>query len=211
MKIYYRWCDINSTNASPILSDDRPGLNKLCLESFYKVYGEQDITFIFDNTTFESINFATSLYPNSKKIITHNGINESCLMQYRLYESSKHDYVLFQECDYFHIKPITEVMIRELEYISPYDHPDKYPNEISQIKIVDNHHFKHTRSTTSTFATNREGFLKNKDIFYKHGYIDHERWIEIGGLWSPIPTFATHMVTSYLSPSIEWKNHFSVL
>jgi len=211
MKVYYRVCDVNSTNPSPLFGDDRPRLNKICLRTFKVFYPNADVTFICDYCIPETVRFIKKEYPNSEVLETSLGINESCLHQYKLYEQTNHDVVLFQECDYFHIGALTEKMINELEYVSPYDHPDKYPNEISQIKIVDNHHFKHTISTTSTFATNRAGFERNKHLFYKHGYIDHARWVELGGLWSPIPTLATHMVTNCLSPAIKWKNHFTAL
>lgn len=212
MIVYYRITDNPSTNPPPIFEDDKPRLNKICLKSFIKAYENIDynIYFICDYCRPETIEMIKSLCPEGEIVQMAAGINETCVEQYRLYEKSEEPTVLFLECDYYHLKPITEKMIRELEVVSPYDHPDKYETEREgQYKIADNQYFKYTASTTATFACTSEYFNKNKIVLYKHGYIDHERWVELGGLWTPIPTMATHMVTSYLPPNIEWKNRFT--
>lgn len=225
MQIYYRLCDIQSTNPSPVYQEDKLTLNERCLSSFINEYSKIDdkihITYICDycnhnHTAYnEMINKLTPEKWSKSILFTEIGINNSCLKQYELFEQSEQDIVLFQECDYFHINPLTESIVRQLGFVSPYDHPDKYDlKEQSIIRIVDNHHFKDTISTTSTFATTRELFDKHKDTFYKFGYIDHERWVEItrvDKLYTPIPTFATHMVKNSLSPGVEWINLFSQL
>jgi hypothetical protein len=147
------------------------------------------------------------IVPFDKKIMNTNiGINETCLLQYDLFlEQKEHDEVLFQECDYFWIDKGEHLLeaVKSLPFVSPYDHPDKYDHEKSIIKYISGRHWKSTSSTTATFATKRHPFELNKDIFYKHGYLDKARWEEIGdGLYTPIPTLATHMVASQLSPGI---------
>lgn len=214
MIVYYRMCNIPSTNPSPVFQHDKFRLNKLCLRSFVKAYKEikPKIVFICDYCPPQYVDMIEREVPFQKEIVmTEMGINETCLYQYELYDQATDECVLFQECDYFHIKPLTELQIKELQVVTPYDHPDKYPDEVSHIQIIDSHHFKHTKSTTSTFACTREYFETNRETLDSYGYIDHERWVTLGGLASPIPTFATHMVTNYLSPGIIWKNHFTQL
>lgn len=214
MIVYYRMCGIPSTSEPPIYKDNKFKLNKYCLESFIKAYRDikPEMIFINDYCSPKYNNLINSIVPFKYQIVdTAMGINETCLYQYKLYDNAQNDTVLFQECDYYHLKPLTESIIRQLEVVSPYDHPDKYPDEISSIQIVDNHHFKHTKSTTATFACTRAYFEKHRQTLDKHGYIDHERWIEMGGLYSPIPAFATHMLKDFLSPSINWNEKWSKL
>lgn len=220
MIVYYRLCHIPSTNPPPVFEDDKYRLNRLCLKSFVTAFEKVNphVVFLCDYCPPEYTQMIESLVPFTKEIIhTQIGINETCLKQYDLYEKTTEDKVLFIECDYLWVgsgKTIVQA-IEELDFVSPYDHPDKYDlKEVSEIRIAGNHHFKSTISTTSTFACRRDKYNEFIEVFKKYGYIDHTRWVEVkekgGTLWSPIPTLATHMVKSYLSPTIEWTNHYSL-
>lgn len=221
--VYYRLCDIPSTNPSPVFQEDKFRLNELCLRSFVKAFKsvQPKVVFLCDHCNpGRYTEMVERICPFEKELhFTTIGINESCLLQYKLYEESHEDAVLFQECDYLFVPEagqIIEAAVHDLGYLSPYDHPDKYDlGEHSLLKLAGNKHWKTTISTTSTFATTREYFLKNKDLFLKHGYIDHQRWVEINErgdkLWTPIPSLATHMVESCIAPVIDWKKQYETI
>lgn len=220
ISVYYRITSIPSTNPSPLYQQDKGRLNVVCLGSFIRAYYDLKprVTFLCDFCPREYREMIRTLvpaeWPTPDIFFSEMGINTTCLAQYDLYKKSEDDCVLFQECDYYHVAPLTETMIRALQLVSPYDHPDKYElGEVSKICTVDNHHFKTTVSTTATFATTRETFSKFNDTFYKFGYLDHQRWVEVGEqggvLYSPIPALATHMVSQHLSPSISWSSLFT--
>lgn len=213
MIVFYRMCAIPSTSEPPIYTDNKLKFNEICLRSFIDAYKEikPKMVFINDYCDADHIAMINKVCPFEKEMKnTQIGINESCLLQYKLFEEQKDDVVLFQECDYLHVRPLTKKMIEELQFVTSYDHPDKYDKELSPpVRVVDKYHFKQTSSTTSTFATTRRAFEGYKDLFYKYGYIDKERWEEInkmgGILWSPIPALATHMLKNWLSPFINWE------
>lgn len=224
MIVFYRMCDIPSTNPAPIYQENKARLNRLCLESFVNTYADikPRIVFLNDHCPSSYETLERLIVPKDWHIdivTSERGINGSCIAQYDLARemtTQNDECILFQECDYFHLAPITEHMIHALRFVSPYDHPDKYERgEVSKIVIADNHHFKVTESTTSTFATTRADFLHHAGTFYQFGYIDHERWLALRAqgvtLYSPIPTLATHMVASCLSPAISWNSRFSQL
>lgn len=214
MIVYYRLCDKKSplSKPSPQFPDNLLKLSEICLKSF--VYAFRDlkprIVFICDFCPLEYDKMIREVVPFEYSIIhTMLGINETCLLQYKMFEKTTERYALFQEYDYLWRKPLVPEYVDVFPFISPYDHPDKYEKgETSMIKVVGDQHFKSTESTTATFACHRDQFLKYKDIFYKYGYLDHQRWLDIakegGKLFSPIPALATHMVDEYMSPSVDW-------
>lgn len=212
MIVYYRMCSIPSTNRPPIFADDKLALNKLCLRSFARAFRSVSpkVVFINDHCGREYEEMINMIVPFEKEqYFTNCGIDGTCRMQYDLYDRNDDDKVLFLECDYLFAADGQEIIdaLDTLEVLSPYDHPDKYRAEPEgKYQIVNGRHYKHTISTTSTFACTKRYFTKNREVLQKYGYIDHERWVELGGVWTPIPAIATHMVEKYLSPHIDWRS-----
>jgi len=218
MIVYMRMCDIKSSisEPSPIFKDDQFKLNEFCLKSFVDAFKEVNpkVIFICDHCGEDYDKMIKKIVPFPHDIKhTSLGIDGTCRLQYEMYEATDEDAVLFQEADYLYLpdagKEIVEA-VEKLDFVTPYDHPDKYETETTPtVQVVGNRHWKQTISTTSTFATKREHFNAYRDIFYKHGYIDHARWVEInekgGLLWSALPAIATHMVGKYLSPNVDWQ------
>jgi hypothetical protein len=216
LKVIYRLTSIPSSNPSPVFWHDKDKLNQLCLESFVNAFDSVDpfVHFIFDNCPAyykEMVEHIVPFHKNHK--FTNVGVHENARQQYDFVLPDSHDY-LFQECDYLYTnsKEIGNQMleaIKECDFISPYDHPDKYPNEVSQIKVIANHHWKSTISTTSTFMARGEMVNKELELFKSFGWEDHTRWVALKEkgytLWTPIPGFATHCVSDYLSPGIDWN------
>lgn len=220
MIVYYRMCNVPSTNPSPILQEDKYRLNKYCLKSF--VRGYQDISpkvhFILDYCRGHYDEMISGNCPFEYTIEhTELGINGTCLRQYELARESREDIVLFQECDYVYLPDVGYKMmmaIKEFGIVSPYDHPDMYVrydihNRLNEIAIYANHHFRTATRNTMTFGIQNDIFKDNYDIFYKYGYLDGDVWYDLAKknhrLWTPIPSLATHMVKDYMAPIVDWN------
>lgn len=215
MVVYYRMCSIKSPLSKPAPIQDVFKLTKVCFYSFIEAFKKVSLTVVFllDYCPQEYVDLIEQTCPFEYEIRQHTlGINETCLLQYRLYEKSNEDKVLFQEYDYLWLPNTGKDLVSALggfDFVTPYNHPDKYTKEIEPyVKAVGGRYWKQTESTTATFATTRALFDKYKDKFYKYGYLDHERWLEIGRnggrLFSPLPTLATHMVSEFMVPDVNW-------
>lgn len=141
------------------------------------------------------------------------------------------DLVYFLEDDYLHINGSLEGLIDAAEwnytdYITLYDHPDKYDNnptainpfcrdfgEMTRVFKTNTHHWKLTNSTTMTFAAFVDVLKRDKEIFWEHtktGYpYDFDIFMELisqdKALSSPIPSYSTHGEIAFLAPFIDWK------
>ena len=132
--------------------------------------------------------------------------------------------IYFLEDDYLHKKNWTNILLEgfelKAEYISLYDHPDKYKlpqyNKLqSKILVSKSCHWRTVPSTTGTFAVKFKTFKKHFDVYKKFIFIDegttkdHEMFLELwkngSNLITPIPGFASHMDIHWLSPTINWE------
>lgn len=224
MKVIYRMCEIESTNPPPIFAGDKISLNRLCLKSFVDACGEvvPEIHFLCDFCSEVSRETILGIIPQSwlpKMTIeyTRLGINGTALRAYQLAQGVQ-DIVLFQECDYVYRPNTIDKLIRatwDLGLVSPYDHLNFYidhtiHSETVDIKLIEDVHFRSTERNTMTFATRPDVFLKGREVFDKYGYLDNDVWHEMRALgfslYCPIPSIATHMVSGYMAPSVDWKN-----
>jgi hypothetical protein len=224
MKVIYRMTDIPSTNPSPIFQENKYALNKLCLTSFLQAFEGQDIHihFILDHAPqgkYEKLLQMVTV-PFSAEY-TQIGINGT--MNHSYYTaigSSESKYVLFQECDYLYRPGTGKQYLEALEglpegsVLSPYDHPNFYRDsglhaDVCGIKLIGNHHYRTTERNTMTWGCEVETVKKNYPLLTKYGYLDGDVWYELykkgHRLFVPIPTFATHMVSEYLSPGYDWS------
>jgi hypothetical protein len=138
--------------------------------------------------------------------------------------------VYFVENDYLH-KPNSPEIIKEglslgASFVSLYDHPDKYLDpsrggnpyceggaEDTRVYLTDSCHWKITNSTTMTFASTVKELKKYESILRKHttgSYPDDfKMFLELrennGLLITPIPGYATHGETAWLSPLTNWS------
>jgi hypothetical protein len=156
-------------------------------------------------------------FPWEHEVIrTEDGQNKAMLNSYKI-ASELEDYVLFQEADYIYRPGIGKTYIeamKSLGIVSPYDHPNfyharEYHKEECRIKLVDNHHFRTCERNTMTWGCHSNIIKENLDILNHHGYLDGQVWYDLlergYPLWTPAPSFATHMVKDCLAPGIDWK------
>lgn len=224
---YYRITSIPSTNPSPIYQEDKDKLNELCLKSFVSAFKEvkPKTIFICDHCSEDTLEMIYNVCPFEKEVmVTHLGINETCLLQYKLASKQDEEIILFLECDYWWNTALDVNKyisgIKELGLVSPYNHLNYYKDKeahsnICQIELVDDHIFRSVETCTMTFGLRKDILIKYLDIFNKYGYLDHFVWLDIAKegqkLFCPIPTFATHSVIDYLAPQVKWENIFKNL
>ena len=135
--------------------------------------------------------------------------------------------IYFIENDYLH-KPGSQKTIQEAfelgaDFVSLYDHPDKYVDgvnpyveeggEITKVFLSKSCHWKLTNSTTMTFAAKVGTLKKYESILRKYTSTTHpddfKMWVELrkqeASLITPLPGYATHGETAWLSPLNNWK------
>lgn len=224
LTIYYRMCDVSSTNPSPVFNDDKFKLNMLCLKSFVSAFEgtRPHVVFIFDQCD-DRYKKISEIVPFGHEFkFTNLGINGTCLLQYEL-ASKVTGNVLFQECDYLYRPGVGKQFIKALNtfgLVSPYDHKNFYidrsiHSDLCHIELVDNHHWRTTERNTMTFAMSSDNVRRLYSILTKWGYLDSEVWHEMRReglpLWVPIPGMATHMVNDWLSPGVDWEEIWKTL
>ena len=138
--------------------------------------------------------------------------------------------VYFIENDYIH-KPDSQKIIEEgftlgAPFIALYDHPDKYLDpskggnpycqggaEDTRVYLSDSIHWKITNSTTMTFAAKVSTLKKYEDTLRNFTKDTHPNDFQMflhlreqgGLLLTPLPGYATHGETAWLSPFTDWK------
>lgn len=116
--------------------------------------------------------------------------------------------VYFCEDDYLHLPiapKLLEQGIKRADYVSLYDHPDKYTRfynhgEYSKVIKTKDSHWRHTASTCMTFGTKIETLKADLDVWKKHTSSSHPQdhliFTELGKsgrkLIIPIPGAACH-------------------
>ncbi len=122
------------------------------------------------------------------------------------------------EDDYLHRENWCKIMLEaftlNVEYVTLYDHLDKYfhyPNMLSNILLTDSCHWRTIPSTTNTFACRMSTLKRDIEIHRKYSIgrevsDDNAKFLELNKtLISPMPGYSTHC-DDYLSPIIDWKN-----
>ena len=216
MIVYYKVSDVPSTNPPPVHADDKRALVQMCLKSFVEAYSDTKpkVVFICDNCPKDYEDMIKAIFPfESEFHFTELGNFGASRYQYELANKQDED-ILFQEDDYIQKPNIGEKMdqgLAELGLVSPYDHANFYIDQemhspVVELRLVGDTHWRTTERNTMTFAVKNEVFKRNCEIFYKHGNKDSDVWEEIDAqLYTPIPSFATHMVGQWVAPSVDWK------
>lgn len=219
MKVYYRLTDIKATNPSPYLQENKFRLNELCLESFVGAFKEvePEMVFICDYCDSRYRDLINGVVPFKHEIIfTELGINGTCLKQYELAKQDK-GIIFFNECDYLWLPSSGQIIveaIKKLGIVSPYDNRNFYidrtlHSKTCTLELIEDYHFRSVERNTMTFGLTAEIFKKNYETFYKYGYLDSDVWYDLAGegqkLWTPIPSVATHCVTDFMAPGVNWN------
>lgn len=207
MWVIYRISDELSTHPSPIQLASKHERNICSLTMFVEAFKKINpfCYFLFDSVLNDYTTSFSKIVPFKYEIEFSNKGNVGSY--YRALEIAYEcgQTVLLQEDDYAYKSDTGKKMLEaidELGFITGYDHPHWYPYE-SNIKLINNTHWRTVPSTTLTFAARNDLLKKHYNTFHGYQINDHQMWTKItqeDKLWSPIPGLTTHLVKGLLSP-----------
>jgi hypothetical protein len=230
MKIIYRISDAGYSKVKP----DYIG-NEACLKNFCNVFFDHihDIQIIADNCSEETLTvIAKYIDPiNIEKVSVGHGAGTFNLALNKALKLDDKEVVYFVENDYLHRqqspKAIKEGLSLGASFVSLYDHPDKYLDpskggnpyceggaEDTRVYLTESCHWKITNSTTMTFASTVKTLKRTEPILRKytnqgHYPDDFKMFLNLREqnelLVTPLPGYATHGETAWLSPLTDWS------
>ena len=226
MKVLYRFHDKENYKVK------EPYLNKIdTLNHFFKIFKENDIYIVADNIQDSTYEYLKTLISENKIIRISLGGHKSFLFsaEYCISYFDNDDKIYFAEDDYIYTKDAPKILEDGLdiaEYVSGYDHPDKYINhneggdnpfvkyggEETRVILSKSRHWKLTNSACMTFGTKVKTIKMDIEIYRLQIY-DFPMWRDLienknRRLISCIPAVSSHGETKYLSPFIDWKKEY---
>jgi len=229
MKIIYRISDAGYNKVKPDYID-----NEKCLQNFCNVFYDHiyDIHIIADNCSESTMDMINKYIDpvNIEKVSIGHGAGTFNLALDKALKWEDDEIVYFVENDYIH-KQNSPTILEEgfnlgASFVALYDHPDKYMDprsggnpyceggaEDTRIYLTDSCHWKITNSTTMTLASKVATLKQTEDILRKHTSGTHPNdfpmFLELREkehlLITPIPGYATHGETAWLSPLTDWS------
>jgi hypothetical protein len=226
MKIIYRISDAGYSKVKPKYIN-----NRNCLWNAVNMF--QDVDFenwivIADNVSEETDVMIQGYIPRERieYVSIGHGAGTFNLALDKALTFDDNEIVYFLENDYLH-KPGAKKVLEEgiemgADFVSLYDHPDKYIDganpyvqgggEGTRVMLSESSHWKITNSTTMTFAAKVKTLRKTENILRKHTSGTHPNdfhmFIELYNsnhfLITPIPGYSTHGETAWLAPLIDW-------
>jgi hypothetical protein len=237
MYVLFRYSDGGSMQFKPDYVT-KQGLVK----HFFKVFEGHTIYIIADNVSDESYEMLKSYVPNESYIQRTNYRNcpGSFMhgLKWMIEILKDEDQVYMAEDDYIYTADAPQAIqeglnIKYANYVSGYDHPDKYINkadggpnpfvsdggEPTKVLIGSSRHWKYTNSCCMTFASTIQTLKEDFDTMNKFNSssrsCDFEMflalWQKNRKLISPVPAISTHGEKQLLSPFIDWQKHYESL
>lgn len=229
MKIIYRIADVGYNKVKPSYIT-----NENCLRNAIQVFGKEDFYVIADNVSSATQEMILNyVYPDNIKYVSvgHGAGTFNLALDFAL-EQEDDEIIYFLENDYLH-KPESSTVLLEginlgADYVSLYDHPDKYipanrggnnfvdedGGETTKVYLSKSCHWKLANSTTMTFAGKVKALKRDEPVLRKWtnlgGYPkDFDMFLELRergvSLMTPIPGYSTHGETAWLSPLTDWS------
>jgi len=229
MKIIYRISDAGYNKVKPDYVN-----NETCLKNFCNVFFDHihDILIIADNCSDATIDMINKYIDpiNIIKVSVGNGAGTFNLALDKAVTYADDEIVYFVENDYLH-KQMSPTTLQEgfelgASFVALYDHPDKYLDpsrggnpyceggaEDTRVYLTESCHWKITNSTTMTFASKVSTLRRVEPTLRKHTTGSHPNdfhmFIELRKqnelLITPLPGYATHGETAWLSPLTNWN------
>jgi hypothetical protein len=229
MKIIYRISDAGYKKEKPEYINNENCLKNFCNVFFDYIY---DIMILADNCSDDTLTMIKKYIDpiNIRKVSVGHGAGTFNLALDEALRWDDNETIYFVENDYLH-KPNSQKIIEEglnlgAAFVSLYDHPDKYlpPNqggnpyceggaEDTRVYLTKSTHWKVTNSTTMTFAAKVSTLKHTEPILRKYTQgsypEDFKMFLELRDqgelLTTPIPSYATHGETKWLSPLTDWS------
>lgn len=228
MKIIYRISDTGYNKVKPLYIN-----NENCLKNAVKTFGNSEFLIIADNVSDETKKMIEWLVPNDNinHVSVGHGAGTFNLALDLALKQSDGDVIYFLENDYLHTKNAETIIMEGInlgaDYVSGYDHPDKYipasrggnpqieddGGEVTKVYLSESCHWKLTNSTTMTFASKVSTLKEDESILRKwtnmgHYPRDFDMFMELRengkSLMTSIPGYSTHGETAWLSPLTDW-------
>lgn len=230
MKVIYRISDAGYSKVKPEYIS-----NEACLKNFCNVFFDHihDIQILADNCSNETLSMiAKYIDPiNIEKVSVGHGAGTFNLALDKALKLGDKELVYFVENDYLHKQQSPKILQEGLSlgasFVALYDHPDKYLDpskggnpyceggaEDTRVYLTDSCHWKITNSTTMTFASTVGTLRRTEDILRKwtnqgHYPDDFKMFLELREhnelLITPLPGYATHGETAWLTPLTDWS------
>jgi len=229
MKIIYRISDAGYNKVKPDYIN-----NETCLKNFCNVFFDYiyDIHIIADNCSESTLSMiAKYIDPtNIEKVSVGHGAGTFNLALDRALKFDSNETVYFVENDYLHKQQSPEILQEGFylgaSFVSLYDHPDKYLDpykggnpyceggaEDTRVYLTDTCHWKITNSTTMTFAAKISTLRRVEPVLREWTNTTHpndfQMFLELREqnelLITPLPGYATHGETAWLSPLTDWS------
>jgi len=234
VKVYYRMSDGGYAKEKPDYID-----NRKCLDNFLRNFMElkntdkcftEDIIIIADNVSDETYEWVKDKNLNVERTTLGSGAQSFNYVLKKVLDFNRNYVVYLVEDDYLHLKNARKILLEGIkmgaDYVSLYDHPDKYINgnqggnpyvenggEMTQVFKSDSCHWKLTNSTTMTFASTVDNMKRDKEILQKWTTgtypEDFKMFLDLRengrSLITPLPGYSTHGETKWLSPFTDWS------
>ena len=204
--------------------------NASCYRSALFVFGKASWTVIADNVSEETKQLVEECSGDIKHVKIGHGAGTFNIALDIALGLPDDEIVYFLENDYLHRynadKVLESAFDLEFDYVTLYDHPDKYLNpyeggnpfcsnrsESTRVYLGKHCHWKLTNSTTMTFAAKVKTLKQDASVLRKwtsgsHPH-DFQMFTELTQrgrrLASPLPGYSTHGETRWLSPLTNWK------
>jgi hypothetical protein len=230
MKIIYRISDAGYTKIKPNYIN-----NESCIKNFCNVFFDyiHDIHIIADNCSNSTIDMIKKYIDpvNIIEVSVGHGAGTFNLALDKALSYANDEVIYFVENDYLHRQGSPKVLKEGFDlgasFVALYDHPDKYLDpsrggnpyceggaEDTRVYLTESCHWKITNSTTMTFASKVSTLKRIEAVLRKHTNTSHPNdfnmFLELREqnelLITPIPGYATHGETRWLSPLMNWSS-----
>jgi hypothetical protein len=223
MKIIYRISDTGYNKVKPSYIG-----NENCLRNATEMFNQAEWLIIADNTSSPTDEMILKYQSNITKVNIGHGAGTFNLALDEALKLDDKEIVYFLENDYLHkpdsLKILLEGVNLGTNYVSLYDHPDKYIDganpfvedggEVTKVFLSESCHWKLTNSTTMTFASKVKTLREDESILRKwtdttHPH-DFQMFLDLRDkgrtLITPLPGYSTHGETAWLTPLINWND-----
>jgi hypothetical protein len=207
---------------------------EVCFENAYNTFKDCKWTIVCDRLNDDTKTFLEKFNLELTHVDIGNNAGSFNYVLDKVLELDNKEIVYLLEDDYLH-KPNSKQIITDgielgFDYVTLYDHPDKYMNPIdggnpfcsgmseeTRVYLGDNCHWKLTNSTTMTFASKVKTLREDEKIIRKWTSEKHpndfQMFIELKQnfrrLASPIPGYSTHCESRWLTPLKNWNEEVS--
>ena len=223
MKVIYRISDTGYNKVKPSYIN-----NENCIRNATKIFNQAEWLVIADNTSSPTDEIILKYQSNITKVNIGHGAGTFNLALDEALKLDDKEVVYFLENDYLHKPNSLKILLEGInigaDYVSLYDHPDKYMDganpfvegggEYTKVFLSESCHWKLTNSTTMTFASKVKTLREDESILRKWTNTTHphdfQMFLELRdkgrSLITPLPGCSTHGETAWLTPLINWND-----